>query len=102
MKAPLSPAKSSTVVNRKRSAGSKPRKRKPTKRKPVDGEETAAVKPSPKLGKKEEYSARIPRVREVFAMFLRNQNTPGKKFPTNAEIGKALQPDEPLKTDAVR
>jgi hypothetical protein len=35
-------------------------------------------------------------------MFLQNQNSPGKKFPTNAEIGKALQPDDPLGTDAVR
>ena len=103
MKAPHSPAKRSSTT-RKRTPGSKGKKRKTTKRKSADGGEASEAKPSPKLGEKEEYSARIPRARQVFAMFLQNQNhpNPAKKFPTNAEIGKALQPDKPLGTAAVR
>lgn len=95
MKAPHFPTQRATTTKRKRGSGTTAKKRTATKRKAQDAGASEA-KPSPKLGKKEEYSARIPRVRQVFAMFLRNQNEAKQKFPTNAEIGKALQPDDPL------
>ena len=103
MKAPHAPTKRASATKRTRGPGSKTRKRKTTKRKAHDANASEA-KANPKRGKKEEYSAWIPRARQVFAMFLQNQNHPNsaKKFPTNAEIGKALQPDEPLGTAAVR
>ena len=103
MKAPHAPTKRASATKRTRGPGSKTRKRKTTKRKAHDADASEA-KANPKRGKKEEYSAWIPRARQVFAMFLQNQNhpNPAKKFPTTAEIGKALQPDEPLGTAAVR
>jgi predicted DNA-binding transcriptional regulator YafY len=101
MKAPHFPTKSATTTKRKRGSGTTAKKRKKTKRQLQDAEASEA-QPSPKRGKKEEYSARIPRARQVFALFLRNQNEAKRKFPTNAEIGKALQPDDPLGQAAVR
>ena len=62
----------------------------PSKKKP------SSSKTNGKRGKKEEYSARIPRVRQLFGIFLNNLNdrNPKKKLPTNAEIGRMLQPDD--------
>ena len=33
---------------------------------------------------------------------LQNQREDKQRFPTNADIGRALQPDQPLGEDAVR
>ena len=38
----------------------------------------------------------------MFAMMLRNQQANAKRFPTNADIDRMLQPEDPLKEDAVR
>ena len=61
-----------------------------------DGSANTALKPSAKRGKKEEYSAPIPRVRQVFALMLQNQREDKQRFPTNADIGRALQPVEQM------
>jgi hypothetical protein len=61
------------------------------KAKTATQEEAAARKGSGKRGKKEEYSAPIPRAWQVFAKMLRNQQEDKQRFPTNAEIGRALR-----------
>jgi hypothetical protein len=61
-----------------------------------------AKKNNGKRGIKEESTARIPRVRVLYSLFLQNQMDGVKKYPTNAEIGRILDPVQPLKVDAVR
>ena len=79
-----------------------PQTRAPKNKKLASKGADAPPKPSAKRGQKEEYSAPIPRVRQVFALMLQNQKENKQKFPTNADIGQALQPDAPLGEDAVR
>src|SRR5687768_1199279 len=55
-----------------------------------------------KKGKTEENSAKVPRVRQVYGLFAENQKRGVKKYPTNAEIGRFLDPASPLSDNAVR
>lgn len=55
-----------------------------------------------KKGTTEENSARIPRVRQVYALMIENQKRGVKKYPSNPELGRFLDPEKPLGENAVR
>src|SRR5436190_17907624 len=63
------------------------------------GTEEKPKKDNGKRGIKEESTAKIPRARQLYAWFVQNWNDRVKKLPSNAEIGRFLDPVQPLKVD---